>query len=243
MQTEIYQQLWQEFVMALDRNQLEADPFLCGKPDDRRGITALAFLQKNSPAVCNHVSSFQQKLRLLEPEQYFQPAETIHLTLLSIISCIAGFTLEEVEAESYIRVFRQVMSAWCEQRPGNNGSELILQLRGVTASQSCILLQGFMLGDGLNILRDQLRAAFSASGLKHSIDSRYTQRGAHLTLCRFKAPLRQPTALLTLCQQYREYDFGTFPIKVIELVFNNWYLDQQITRSLAVVAIHHNSDQ
>lgn len=237
MAADIYQQLWQQFCAALSTQQLETDAFTNDPADDRRGITALAFLQKNSPAACVEVERFQRQLAALEPAQYLQPAAELHLTVLSIISCISGFTLQQIDAAAYIEVFQRVLAELNQKIRQQKTAPINIELRGVTASASCILLQGFAQGDGLCRLRDKLRLAFAESGLRQSIDSRYRQQSAHLTLCRFTRPLQQPQAVLTLCQQYRDYHFGTLPLQQIELVFNNWYLHGDITRPLAVAEL------
>lgn len=234
MAADIYQQLWQQFCAALSTQQLETDALTNDPADDRRGITALAFLQKNSPAACLEVQRFQQQLATLEPAQYLQPDAELHLTVLSIISCISGFTLQQIDVAAYIQVFQQVLAELHQEIRQQKVAPIQIELRGVTASASCILLQGFAQGEGLSRLRDKLRLAFAESGLRQSIDSRYRQQSAHLTLCRFTQPLQQPQAVLALCQQYRDYHFGMLPLQQIELVFNNWYLHSAITRPLAV---------
>lgn len=237
MAADIYQQLWQQFCAALSTQQLETDAFTNDPADDRRGITALAFLQKNSPAACVEVERFQRQLAALEPALYLQPAAELHLTVLSIISCISGFTLQQIDAAAYIEVFQRVLAELNQEIRQQKTAPINIELRGVTASASCILLKGFAQGDGLSRLRDKLRLAFAQSGLRQSIDSRYRQQSAHLTLCRFTRPLQQPQAVLSLCQQYRDYHFGTLSLQQIELVFNNWYLHSDITRPLAVAEL------
>ena len=69
------------------------------------------------------------------------------------------------------------------------------------------------------------------------MDSRYRQQSAHLTLCRFTRPLQQPEAVLALCRQYQDYLFGHLPLQQIDLVFNNWYLQSQVTQTLASVRL------
>lgn len=97
MEADVYSQLWQQFCAALSTQQLQTDAFTADPSDDRRGITALAFLRTNSPAACLEVQRFQQLLAELEPAQYLQPAAELHLTVLSIISCISGFKLQQIE--------------------------------------------------------------------------------------------------------------------------------------------------
>ena len=237
MSAEIYQQLWQQFQCALAQHQIVTDPYLDNLADDRRGITALAFLQPNSPAACSEVQVFQQQLAALEPAQYLQPASELHLTLLSIVSCISGFTLPQSDAAAYAIVFQRVLTELQQDIIERRIPPLQIELRGVTASPSCILLQGFAQGEGLNRLRDQLRQAYRQSGLYHSMDSRYRQQSAHLTLCRFTRPLQQPEAVLALCRQYQDYLFGHLPLQQIDLVFNNWYLQSHVTQTLASVRL------
>ncbi|RYU78152.1 2'-5' RNA ligase family protein [Hymenobacter persicinus] len=193
------------------RGQAELDPLLDDARDSRRGLTVLA---RPPAAVTAVVGQLLAEFRQLEPEQYYYPASDLHLTVLSVISCVPGFTLEEINPADYQRIVREVAR---ESRPFR------IRLAGLTASAGGILVQGFPEDEGLAALRDTLRAAILAAPLRQSIDQRYRLETAHSTIIRFRRPLRNPAALLAKLREYERYFIGAFEVPAVELVYNDWY--------------------
>lgn len=120
----------------------------------------------------------------------------------------------------------------------DRGSELILsgksgpdyqidpfdiEFRGKTATASCVLAQGFPVGDGLNKLRELLRKNFGSSSLRHSIDERYTIATAHSTLIRFRDEVSRPQEYIDLMSRFRGVEWGCQQVASLDLVFNDWY--------------------
>ena len=104
-----------------------------------------------------------------------------------------------------------------------------LHFHGITASPSCVLVQGFFDDQQLNQLRDQLRSAFGQSTLQHSIDQRYAIQTAHMTVLRFSQQPANPELFLQKIKALAAVDFGTCLIEELELVGNDWYQRQQNT--------------
>jgi len=84
----------------------------------------------------------------------------------------------------------------------------------------------------LNEIRNDLRAVFKNTNLQQSIDKRYAIQTAHSTIIRFRSELENREALINLVQKYRDYDFGTFDVENIELVYNDWYQREKHVRKL-----------
>lgn len=218
-----YDLMWRDAVRRLQDGQYELDPLINARGDTRRGVTALAYL-KGNPHLTKEIGDFLTELKRVEPRQYFYPESDLHLTILSIISCEPGLRLGELDREAYSKTFRRAVQ---------NAGPIKIHFRGVTASPSCILVQGFPEGEGLGRIRDRLREAFGASGLKTSIDARYRVSTAHATVVRFRAPIRDAEWLLKSLSPYREHHFGTLEVDEVGLVFNNWYQNQWATTTLS----------
>lgn len=219
----IYDQMWSDYQVAIKHNKLEIDSNIDKLNDTRRGITSLSYLNAHSPELIQEIYSFQNLISQIAPEQYYYPVEEMHLTILSIISCTEGFKLSDINTEMYKHVFMDVFRS---QPP------IDIEFRGITASPSCIVIQGFPLGNGLQILRDKLRDQFGNSGLRSSCDSRYKLVTAHSTVIRFRSPTVNNQRLLALCEKYREHNFGTITLTRFELVFNDWY--QRLSNSISL---------
>lgn len=220
---DIYKQMWQRFTDAMVQDTYQCDPYLSGQTDTRRGMTALAYIAKNSPELAQRIDEFLEHLRQYEPAQYYYPQHDLHVTLLSVISCVPGLCLQEINSEPYKQVFHQALD---ELGP------IQIQFNGVTASPDGIVIQGYPVGDQLSVLRQRLRECIQSSGLRNSTDARYKLVTAHSTVMRFRQPLRDPRCLQAVCEQYRDFEFGTMNLTQCELVFNDWYQSRSETHSL-----------
>ncbi|CAK1837064.1 Mutarotase [Vibrio crassostreae] len=221
----IYDDMWQRFEFALNNNEYELDPYLSGlESDTRRGITALAYLNQGNSSTVNEIIRFQKEVQELEPEQYYHPSNELHLTVLSVISCLPEFAVSEIDAASYIDVFRSAL---------RDTGKIEIKYHGVSASPNCVVIQGFPTSGTLERLRNELRTQLTEAGVRVTFDSRYKLVTAHSSIIRFKAPLNDAQQLLALCQRYRNHDFGRVVLEDFELVFNNWYQNLEVTMSLA----------
>ncbi|MGF1742291.1 hypothetical protein L4C34_14620 [Vibrio profundum] len=219
----IYDKMWRNFERIVTASQCQTDPMIDNSADSRRGITSLSYLSDSKPLTSN-ISSFLSELKSLEPEQYYQPISGLHLTVLTIITCFEGFHLSESEGQDYAEVFKEAV---------RDIGSFEIQFKGITASPSCVLLQGFMQNELLSNLRQKLRVAFRNSKLHMSCDQRYNIATAHSTIVRFKESLRDSNKLLECLNAYREFDFGVHTVDKVELVFNDWYLKKDNTKRLA----------
>jgi 2'-5' RNA ligase len=217
-----YNDLWQYAIQGFRSGAFELDPYLNSAADDRFGLTLLF---RPGPIVKDKISTFLQELRQLEPEQYYYPASDMHVTVMSVISCHSGFSLESIQAGEYIHVLQECLAGIKQFR---------IDFAGITASPSCIMVQGFPATAQLHELRNNLRDSFRKTSLQQSMDSRYVLQTAHVTIARFKEPLRNAPAFLDKLQQYRTHDFGSTEVEQVELVYNDWYQRQALVQQLAL---------
>ncbi|MET6760265.1 2'-5' RNA ligase family protein [Pseudoalteromonas sp. NCIMB_1079] len=217
----LYSQMWIDSIDKFKNNNCELDPLINVQSDMRRGITVLSYLDNS---VVENISNFLDELKIIEPEQYYYPRSELHLTILSVISCITGFKLSSINVEAYSSIFQETI---------RNIDRFKINFKGITVSPSCILIQGFPDSEQLNHLRDSLRASFKASKLESTIDSRYKLSTAHTTVVRCMAPFKNNNELMAVLSKYRDYDFGTLEINSLELVFNNWYQNSSVTKNLS----------
>jgi 2'-5' RNA ligase len=245
--------MWQRFRQALHHEGVSVDHNIHSNADTRRGVTALAYIEKNGALVAKRISEFLIGLKQVIPNQYFYPTDELHLTMLSIISCVDNFTLDDIHIPHYAALFQEALSGL---------PEFNITFRGVTATPDCVVIQGVVdhgksgeneENDALALLRQRLRNAFKSSTLRSSIDARYTLKTAHCTAARFCSPLNTSTdtnanacatakgseseLLLNYLERYRNNHFGTITIKHIDLVFNDWYQRLNNTKRLAQASL------
>ena len=208
---EHYNQLYKKSAESILAGNYNLDSQINNKSDSRFGITLLI---RPSEKIKANIQFFLEKLKAIEPEQYYYPDSDIHITVMSIISCYEGFSLDKIKVEDYIKIIQESL--------GDLG-EIKIEFRGVTASPSALMIQGFPADESLNNLRNKLRDNFKKSPLKQSIDSRYVIATAHSTVMRFQEKLQNPEKLIEITERFRDYDFGEFTVDKVELVFNDWY--------------------
>lgn len=217
----IYAQMWLNSFNTFKNNTCEIDPLIYDSTDSRRGLTVLSYF--DGP-ILNNISSFLDELKGVEPAQYYYPLNELHLTILSIISCVSGFKLSDINKEAYVNTFQETLKDF---EPFN------IYFQGITVSPSCVLIQGFPDGKQLEHFRNLLRTNFKQANLETTIDSRYKISTAHVTAVRCVKPFKNSNNFIKVLSKYRDHNFGTLEIKSLEFVFNNWYQNLSVTKNLA----------
>ena len=220
-----YDALRQAALPCLARGAAELDTLLDSPLDTRRGLTVLA---RPPAAITAAIETLLADFRSLEPRQYYYPAADVHLTILSLISAHAGFSLAAIEPAAYAQAVREALRGL---------PPFAIRYAGLTAVPGGVLVQGFPLDEGLLHLREALRAHFRQAGLAHSIDQRYRLQTAHSTVIRFRQPLASPAQLVAALARCRQQLIGTFEVRTVELVFGDWYQRAQHTQQLATYSL------
>ncbi|MCC9071356.1 mutarotase [Flavobacterium sp. F-65] len=206
-----YTNLFTESCEKISNDNYVIDTQIDNLSDNRFGITLLI---RPTEEIKNSIQLFLNELKEVDASQYYYPNSDIHITVMSIISCYDGFNINHITLQDYIAVINTCIA-------GLNKS--IINLQGITASPSAVMIQGFPSDTSINELRDTLRTAFKQTTLEQSIDKRYSLFTTHLTVTRFRKPINNKDLFLKTLHKYRDYNFGKFEIKNIELVHNDWY--------------------
>ena len=214
-----YNKLYHESKAKSAGGNYEIDELIDSKDDCRLGITLVIRPNESTQANIQH---FLNEVKAIDPNQYYYQNSDLHITVMSIISCYVGFELEQINIQDYVKLIEEILL---------KHRSFKIQFKGLTASPSCILLQGF-LTDTLNEIRDDLRIGFKSTDLQQSIDKRYAIQTAHSTIIRFKQALKNKDQLLEIVEKYRDFDFGTFDVQEMELVYNDWYQRKKFVKKL-----------
>ena len=215
--SEHYNELFKTSSELILSENYTIDSKINGSSDKRFGVTLL--IRPNEEIKAN-IQAFLEELKKAEPEQYYYPNTDIHITIMSIISCTEGFTLDKFSTSDYVEIIEKSLV---------DVNEIEIEYRGVTLSPSAVMIQGFPSDDSLNILREKLRDNFKNSSLKQSLDSRYSIKTAHSTVMRFQKKLENPKKLIAVIEKFRSHNFGKFTVEKIELVYNDWYQRERNT--------------
>jgi len=216
-----YNQLWSRALGRIRAGKIESDPVLQARaPDRRRGLTVIA---RPSPAVRQAVAVFLGELRRLEPDQYYYTASEFHLTVLALFTATVDFDRFFAQKERYIAAVDAALSS---------GALIHIVFEGITASPGTVMIQGFFETEKLHELRDSLRHQLRLRGLETGVDERYRLETAHMTVVRFRAPLRHPARFAETLKEARRRPFGGTTVRRFILVQNDWYMSRRTTVAL-----------
>ena len=213
--TRHYKELYKRSIKKIGKGDYQTDSLIDSPVDKRFGIT---LLMRPPQEVKNEIKPFLKELKQIDSSQYYYPNSDIHITVMSIISCYEGFQIDQISVSDYSNLIKQSLKGI---------DKFKIKFQGITASDSGIIIQGFPENEMLNNMRNNLRTNFKNSNLEQSIDKRYTIQTAHATIVRFRKELQNNNAFLAEIEKYKNYDFGSFEVKELELVFNDWYQREQ----------------
>ncbi|SFZ93299.1 2'-5' RNA ligase [Flaviramulus basaltis] len=215
-----YSSLYESSIQKINNDDYQIDKLIHDPNDNRFGITLLI---RPSAKVKNEIQEFLNELKIVEPNQYYYENSDIHITVMSIISCYNGFELKHIEIPKYIDIIKKSLIT---------NPNIEIEFKGLTASPSCIMIQGYMNNDSLNLIRNNLRENFKNTNLEESIDKQYAIQTTHSTVVRFSENLKNKSDFLKRIEDFKYYNFGTFKVKNIELVYNDWYQKEKHVKTL-----------
>ncbi|WP_209332642.1 hypothetical protein [Lunatimonas salinarum] len=189
--------------------------------DDRRGLTLLLRPNEN---MARSFDRFTTAIEEVLPGHYSYNRSDFHVTVMPIVSCYSGFSLDRLTVEAYLQLIK-----------GATGAVGVIPIRfiGVFMSQSCLMIRGYPQNDELEKLRNNLRETFGTSNLEQSLDKRYKLVTAHSTVVRFKQSVKPPPAFWEVMRYFEAFDFGVQVFEELEFVFNDWYQRADLVQLLA----------
>jgi 2'-5' RNA ligase len=217
-----YDRLWADSIKILREGRVDLDPVLAARqPDRRRGLTVIA---QPSPKIRRAVAKFLGQLQRIEPDQHYYASSEFHVTVLSLFTAT-------VDHEPFLARTAQYRAA--VDSALRNASPLQIEFAGITASPAAILVQGFCDDEAINEVRKALRHELTLRGLAEGADGRYRLETAHMTVARFRAPLRDPARWVAALECARQLPFGKCTIGRVRLVRNDWYMTRQVLKTIA----------
>ena len=189
----------------------QPDPWLSRPGADDR--MALTLVLRPSPEAAEAALRALKPLRRLEPRQYFYPASDLHITVLDLIPGQPGLPCP---SPPLIQRYRDLLTPVLADT-----ASFPVFLRGLTASESAVLVKGYYHSGTLDGLRARLREALAQGGLPAR--ERYGTRSCHLTAMRLVTPVSAPTAFLDALRRLEDCPLGVFCACQAELVYHDWY--------------------
>jgi 2'-5' RNA ligase len=216
-----YNRLWHEAIPRFKRGEPQTDPHLNDRMGDgRRGVT-LAL--RPEPAVQKALDLFMRQLADVAPGQYFYRLDELHVTVLAVIPGSEAWREKIHDLAAIHAVTGKVLK---RRRP------FAISFRGITASPSAVMIQGFPQGGALAEIRDELRRVLRKNHLGGDIDRRYKINTAHITVMRFGHARADWKAFVDLLKANRQTDFGETRVRKLQLLWGDWYASAQSVRTI-----------
>ncbi|WP_017473053.1 hypothetical protein [Amphibacillus jilinensis] len=222
--TATYNRLWQEAIKAKAFNV--GTDLLNQQVDSKRAISLIC---RPSQAVQQAITDFLKQAYQLEPEQYYYQSTEFHTTILSIISCASHIDTSQLNYTPYIEAIEEAVRTI---------PSFQIRYQGITASRDGVMIQGFPDDSTLALLRDSIRKNIKEAEVINTLDQRYKAHTAHITCLRFQQSyLKNRQDFFKFLEASRSLSFGTSKISELELVRNNWFMQQDQTEQIATVPL------
>ena len=218
----LYDALWQDAVDHFATGRVQLDPYLVARHRDHRlGLTVIA---RPTQQAIGQFSALLRELAQIEPHQYFYQRSEFHITVLSLFRATENFEPCFAKIPAYLTALQPVLSA---------AEHFAVRFRGITATKSSIMVQGFPKDGQLERLRDRLRKALRSKSLGEGLDERYRIITAHTTIMRFRTQPQDLRRFVQVLGSHREQNFGQLTFQTVQLVKNDWYMSADKLEVLA----------
>lgn len=165
--------------------------------------------------VQENISRIQEKIKIIEPNQYYYQKSEYHITLLDLIRARQDY----VYTDDQIRIYDNII-----KKSIIDTKLFKIRLKGLIISDGAIMVKGYYENE-MNSIRENLRKHIENNAIKN--DEKYKTISSHITICRFKEKINNRRALLDFVKNYAEYDFGIFEVSNFELTYHNGYYSKK----------------
>lgn len=211
-------------ILISNREKISAggtvDPFLANACSDNR--MSLVVLIRLPSEIQEKILACMNDLKAIEPDLYFYPAESFHITVMDVLKGEEGRKIPP-NIDDYIR---------CIKDCSRTISPFSIEFRGLTASDNAVLVRGYY-DDHLMIFRQNLRKMLQQRGLL--LQERYETISSHITIARLYDRFRNAEMLLDYVE--KPVSFGTMKVTELEVSFHNWYDTRRET--LSILSVSH----
>lgn len=165
--------------------------------------------------VQENISKIQERIKSIEPNQYYYKKSEYHITLLDLIRARQDYVYTDDQIRIYDNIIKKSI---IDTRPFK------IRLKGLITSDGAIMVKGYYENE-MNSIRENLREYIENNAIKN--DEKYKTISSHITICRFKEKINNRSALLDFVKNYAEYDFGSFEVSIFELTYHNGYYSKK----------------
>jgi 2'-5' RNA ligase len=218
----LYSQIHSENCAALSEGKHTIDPILQNSNADAR--LGISLLIKVAPMITDEISSIENEIKVMEPDQYYYPKADLHITVIDLIAAHEEFRRNDEQIEEFILLVKKAIKAV---------APFELMFKGIILSSIGVLAKGYYT-EGLQDIRNRIRCIASERGIR--IQERYQSISAHTTFIRFSSMLKNHLRLISFVADNLNRKIGSMAVKELSLVIHDWY-----NRRKEVIKAFHTS--
>ena len=204
----LYRDINNNGILKIKNKEEKIDEYLNNREDRRMGLTLII---RPSEQIKEKIIKIEKEIQKVEPSQYFYKNYQYHITLMDFTTARQDFMYSKEQIKKYTKIVEDVLK---------NIKKFKIQCKGIIVSDGAILVKGYY-ENIMNQIREELRRKIEENNLKN--DERYRTISSHITIARFKKPLKNRKKFLETIKNYEQYNFGEFEVSNIEFVYHNWY--------------------
>lgn len=208
MVEELYNDIMNNGITKIKNDGEHIDYWIDNSEDHRMG---LALLIRPSQEIQDNILNIENKIKEIEPNQYFYQKEQYHITLLDFITARQNYVYSKEDVNIYNEITENALE---------KAKKFKIYFKGLVISDGAIMVKGYY-EDELNKIRESLRQGIEDNGLKN--DERYTTISSHITIARFREKIQNREKLIEFVNDYKDYYFGELEVSKIEFLYHNWY--------------------
>ncbi len=205
---ELYNSIYSKNREALKGGDVYLDKELSySKKDSRFGISLIIPVRSNR----EKYEKLVELMKLNEPDQYYYPFSDLHVTIFDYVRASEQYRKNPENEIIFNDLTRKAI---------NGITGFVIDFKGIAFSREAGIIQGFDNNLLLNIRRT-IRELMREYGITN--DERYESESAHITFCRFRKRLRDPSKFIEIIDSCRDYEIGKEKIGNMELLEHDWY--------------------
>ena len=209
---ELYNRILKDGEIKIRNDEEQIDYLIGNNKDNKMGlILAIRIIEE----IQENISKIQEKIKSIEPNQYYYKKSEYHITLLDLIRKRQNYLYTDEQIKIYDNIIKKSII---------DISPFKIRLNGLVISDGAIMVKGYYENE-MNVIRKNLRKQIEKNALKN--DEKYKTISSHITICRFKEKIKNRNTLLNFVKDYAEYDFGSFEVSNFELTYHNGYYSKK----------------
>ena len=205
---EIYNQKHQKGLERIISENEFIDENLNNENDTRRGIQ---LLRRPSEKVITSIQEKAKEIKKIDPNLYIYNPECLHFTLFSFIHVTKDFNYTKEQVELFKKISNEVLS---------NFKKFKITNKGLMFTSKAILVKGYPEKIIYDILTTLNKALANNNISRMNL---YKDIIFHSSLVRYKTKISNRDKLIKFISDNYYYDFGTFDVSEIELIYHDWY--------------------